>query len=96
MSLSTRVPGGQQVYVDASGELKFTVAHSADMGTGSSSTGFSVSDGEVLFEGLKWVACPIEGVVYQVYAAAKTEDEACEVFSFTVKEYSGVSAYEYV
>ncbi|EME45906.1 hypothetical protein DOTSEDRAFT_70057 [Dothistroma septosporum NZE10] len=69
LSLSTLVPGGQQVYVtegdDATGQLagqlKFTTAHSAATSGAALYDGFSIiSDQDLQFEGKDWFACPID------------------------------------
>lgn len=56
LSLLTSVPGGQQVYVAADGQLKFTQAHSASTGNGSFVQGFGIAQGHLLFENTGFVA----------------------------------------
>ncbi|RHZ56587.1 IgE-binding protein [Aspergillus thermomutatus] len=78
-ALDVSVPGGQQIYVDPSGAVKFTTAHSAYMPPGSAVGGFSYTSGEPIghwsFNGLGatgFMACPTQGdapAPYQVFAA---------------------------
>ncbi|KAH3014434.1 hypothetical protein KXW60_008300 [Aspergillus fumigatus] len=78
-ALDVMVPGGQQIYVDPSGAVKFTTAHSASMPPGSTVEGFSYTSGDPLghwnFSGqgaTGFMACPTQGdapVPYQVFAA---------------------------
>lgn len=93
ISLDTTVPGGQQVYVDASAEgngaLKFTQAHSASTGSSGVATGFSIVDENLEFEGTSFVACP-EGEAYKIYAASRASSTAddCLGFSFRTSQYT--------
>lgn len=101
LSLDVAVAGGQQVYVDATGALRFTSPHSAYTGTGSSSTGFGLVDGglHLRYNGSGFLACPLgaaHGNAYQVYAAgAVNVGDACEGFEFRTSQATGPSAYEY-
>ncbi|KAF4552708.1 Hypothetical protein D9617_9g024970 [Elsinoe fawcettii] len=87
LSLKTSVPGGQQVYIASDGRAKFTQAHSANTGVGSTTTGFSVVDGALQFQGNDWIACP-EGESYAVYAfqASNQTDPGCLGFRFRVED----------
>lgn len=77
LALSTSVPGGQIVYIDGTGALKFTQAHSGNTGEGATLQGFSVdpATGHVQFEGQDWYACPVGEEhapgVYGIYAVSK-------------------------
>jgi len=96
-------PGGQQVYVDATGALRFTMPHSGNAGEGSETTGFRVVD-----DGLRlqfgedgFLACPVDAVSWQVYAEAKVagfDISECLGFSFRVSERTTavVAAWEYI
>ncbi|KAG8627547.1 hypothetical protein KVT40_005030 [Elsinoe batatas] len=93
LSLKTTVPGGQQVYIAADGRAKFTQAHSANTGVGSTVTGFSVKDGGLQWQGNDFVACPAseaEGGGYAVFAAAVngtgSSGEGCLGFKFRVEK----------
>ena len=99
LSLDVATPGGQQVYVDAAGYLRFTVAHSANTGVGSKTTGFGFRGNDLTFEGQDWIACPYGSVdnAYNVYAAAVAGDasEACLGFAFYTSPATGGVAFEY-
>lgn len=71
MALHVEVPGGQQVYVDSTGALRYTVPHSANTGANSSTVGFGLADNGLYLtcKGDDFLACPLSGAVYQVYAA---------------------------
>lgn len=78
LGLQTTVPGGQLVYIDTStlgnGELKFTQAHTTSTGTDGVSTGFTVSEGVLQFEGNDFYACPLgaqNGNAYGIYAVSR-------------------------
>ena len=70
------VPGGQQAYVTADGQLGYTIAHSASLPEGSVRTPFlytpQASEGTVgnlQFNAQGFNACPTEAAgVYQIYA----------------------------
>jgi hypothetical protein len=75
------VPGGQQVYVDRSGALRFTSPHSAYMPPGSSTGPFTYTPGNPIGhyvytgQGASgFMACPKQvgdGKQWQVFAALK-------------------------
>ncbi|KAB8076929.1 hypothetical protein BDV29DRAFT_73087 [Aspergillus leporis] len=74
--LNVMVPGGQQVYVDPSGALSFTQAHSAYIPDGSARGPFNYEPGEnfghYTFNGWGasgFMACPTEDNRWQVFAA---------------------------
>lgn len=79
-SLDTAVPGGQQVYVQATGELGFTQAHSALVPAGAYRVGFSATApganglGDFGFsiagKAAGWLACPATkgAFPYQIFA----------------------------
>ncbi|KAK6334208.1 hypothetical protein TWF696_002709 [Orbilia brochopaga] len=66
-AMDVAVPGGQQVYVDPSGALSYTQAHSASIPTGSFTVGFFLSNPDDTENHLAYfthceggfVACPI-------------------------------------
>jgi hypothetical protein len=74
------VPGGQTLYVEPSGALGFTQAHSAEIPPGAVVGGFSAfQNGAFLFSGASangggWLACPATaeqqgaGQMYQIFA----------------------------
>ena len=89
LSMDDVVPGGQQVYVAADGQLGFTIAHSASIPEGASVSGFvytsqteSGAPGELTWNSFSFSACPNgdEGV-YQIYAdnatIANSPDSTC-------------------
>ncbi|KXT02392.1 hypothetical protein AC578_174 [Pseudocercospora eumusae] len=103
LSLDVAVPGGQQVYVSADGALKYTVAHSASTGEGSTVNGFGISEGHLLFENNDFIAVATnetsnlpdgKGTAYQIYAASRT-DLAGEGFAFRAVEFEGENAWQY-
>ncbi|KAF3158515.1 hypothetical protein TWF225_009922 [Orbilia oligospora] len=62
--MNTVVPGGQQVYIGPTGELSYTQAHSAFIPTGSTQTGFKVTERNniVFLENCNnsFLACPVD------------------------------------
>ncbi|PGG98431.1 hypothetical protein AJ79_08871 [Helicocarpus griseus UAMH5409] len=81
-SLNVMVPGGQQIYVEPTGALGFTQAHSAQIPEGSLTTGFKFTPGDQFghwtFEGFGadgFMGCPPqnpdESPLYQVFANIK-------------------------
>ncbi|EME43432.1 hypothetical protein DOTSEDRAFT_174276, partial [Dothistroma septosporum NZE10] len=81
LSLYTTVPGGQQVYVAADGQLQFTQAHTAYTGNGSLVEGFGIAQGHLLFENTGFLAVATnetsnvpdnKGTAYKIYAASRT------------------------
>lgn len=100
LSLDVSAPGGQQVYVDSDGLLRYTVPHSAYTGTGSKSTGFSVANNILKFENSDFVACKLAQSpdnAYEVYAAAANTNTGsnCVGFEIMVSDNTGAAAYEY-
>ncbi|KAL1301852.1 hypothetical protein AAFC00_006037 [Neodothiora populina] len=101
LALDVMAPGGQEVYVDRTGALRFTVAHSASKGRHSLTSGFALVNAglRLQFEGQEWLACPVEGVKngYKVYAAAVTTDNShhCLGFQWRVAPSTGLPAFEY-
>ncbi|KAJ5493446.1 secreted protein [Penicillium diatomitis] len=71
-ALDVEVPGGQQIYVDPTGAVSFTQAHSASMPAGSVQGGFTFeTQADVtywLFKGDGLLACPTSDNRYQVFA----------------------------
>ncbi|KAF1343743.1 hypothetical protein BDV97DRAFT_425821 [Delphinella strobiligena] len=104
LSLDVEVPGGQQVYVDTYGNLRYTEAHSADVGTGSQVTGFNVSSTTLQYNLQDFLACGLgstEDYAYQIrIAAAATApvtpaSDNCIGFSFFISENTEAAAWEY-
>lgn len=108
MSLRVDVPGGQQIYVAPTGELGYTIAHSASYPAGSGLSPFEYnpqtqagSVGTLTFENGDFYACPVEGQdgVYQVFAAAYGDQEKyaseCTGFGFATAEWDGKTAWQY-
>jgi len=102
LNLKVVVPGGQQVYVDSTGALKYTQPHSAAIGEGSSQTGFSVAKAgkfdHLKYNGSGFLACPADGDKYRVYVSggpAVNDDEECLVFDFMVGPDNAPAAWEY-
>ncbi|KAF2147290.1 uncharacterized protein K452DRAFT_217519 [Aplosporella prunicola CBS 121167] len=100
LSMDVEVPGGQQVYIAPTGELKVTQAHSASMPEGSIQDGFHKSESNSLGF-LHWtngfLACPAanstDGYPYQIYASVdglKRTD--CLGFDFLTSNYTGTGA----
>ncbi|KAI5295612.1 hypothetical protein KEM52_000827 [Ascosphaera acerosa] len=76
-SMYVSVPGGQQLYVDADGALKYTIAHSANQGQGSTPAKLTVKplNAEIdtaVLNGQSMLACPASkgSSAYQVFASA--------------------------
>ncbi|EGD93305.1 secreted protein [Trichophyton mentagrophytes] len=105
-SLSVLVPGGQQMYVEPSGKLGFTQAHSASIPPGSHVGGFAYKplnkkSGSFYFGG--WgatalMACPVpDSKYYQVFANIKNamvpggDVKKCVEFVGVAKEYKGTT-----
>jgi len=97
LSLDTTVPGGQQVYVDRDGALRFTQPHSVAM-NGGSAEGFSFTahGSELLFDGAGFAACSFgTDDAKHVYSTKSGVSEDCEGFNFFVVANRGASAWEY-
>jgi hypothetical protein len=108
LSLSTTVPGGQQVYVtegDAdncieAGALKFTQPHSVATEGTPVYEGFTIAGSNNLkFEGKDWLACLEDGstTAYQVFAESRyTGDKAsCLGFTWQDAETNVPNAWQY-
>jgi len=109
LSLDVEVPGGQQVYVDSTGALRFTEAHSANIGDGSVATGFNVSSTTLQYQNQDFLACSLGGEgeplelndVYKIRVAAgapapvSPASDNCIDFSFYVSENTAPAAWEY-
>lgn len=100
LSLNVAVPGGQQVYVDDVGALRFTTAHSGNTGEGSQTWGFEIREQNLKFKGYDFSACPLgeeEDNAYKIYVATGTVVPAeCLGFLIRTSEVAGQSAYQYV
>ncbi|KAJ5211479.1 uncharacterized protein N7498_003125 [Penicillium cinerascens] len=109
-ALDVEVPGGQQIYVDPSGALSFTQAHSASIPPGSAIGGFKYEPGKpwshYTFNGWGasgFMACPTDDNRWQVFAAMENATvpsgnvEDCLGFSAMALTYKGpVPAWQYV
>ncbi|KAK4626748.1 hypothetical protein CLAFUW4_05116 [Fulvia fulva] len=99
LSLSTMVPGGQQVYVTVgdeatgqlAGQLKFTPAHSAMTSGPALTEGFAIAyDAKFQFEGQDWFACPVDefNSGYGIWSVARVggsnAGEGCLGFTWRV------------
>lgn len=86
------VPGGQQTYVQPSGALAFTQAHSASMPPGSSVGGLKYEAGQpwahLTYKDTGLMACPTDDKRWQVYAAQQN----ATVPSGNVRDCLGFSA----
>ncbi|PGH10542.1 hypothetical protein AJ80_07488 [Polytolypa hystricis UAMH7299] len=110
-SLSVLVPGGQRMYVEPSGALGFTQAHSIYIPPGSIQYGFEYTPGTEFgiygftgFGATGWMACPVpDRPSYQVFAAMRNatvpsgDVDDCLGFSAAAIEYKGPSpaAWQY-
>jgi hypothetical protein len=103
LNLKVEVPGGQQVYVNDVGSLKFTQPHSAAIGEGSSQTGFAISKkgkfDYLTYKGNGFLACPTDANNYLIYvpgSSAVKGDSHCLGFDFLIGDDSAPAAWEYV
>lgn len=106
----TMVPGGQQVYIDPSGALSFTQAHSANIPQGSSLGPFHYADDEPWahysfagWDATGFMACPAGDNRWQVFAAIQNATvphgnvDECLGFSAVALTYTGdVPAWQYI
>ncbi|KAJ5280599.1 hypothetical protein N7478_005971 [Penicillium angulare] len=109
-AMDVEVPGGQQVYVDPTGALSFTQAHSASIPAGSAVGGLFYEPGNpwshYSFKGWGaqgFMACPTEDNRYQVFAAMQNATVPsgnvadCIGFSAMALTYKGdVPAWQYI
>ncbi|RDW64913.1 hypothetical protein BP6252_10564 [Coleophoma cylindrospora] len=107
LSLSVEVPGGQQVYVDPSGALSFTVPHSAFMPAGSQTGPFvytaaasNQTVGTLTFgNGTQgFFACPDDAVsAWQVYVftAGSNSTSSCIGIGLSTVNEPAIAAWEY-
>ena len=99
LALDVTVPGGQQVYVDSAGALRYTIAHSGNTGVGSSTKGFSIADNVRLqYKNNDWLACPYDDVAYVVFSATTVQARTdCLSFSWRISELNNpTTAWQYV
>ncbi|KAK8213613.1 hypothetical protein M8818_002917 [Zalaria obscura] len=102
--LATTVPGGQEIYIQSTGALAFTQAHSAATYNLSSYSTGPVYEGGAFFapNGTGWTACPVAGSqgVWQVFAKLAGLSFASDCVGFYAKvhdEPAGtVGAWQYV
>ncbi|KAJ5290683.1 uncharacterized protein N7443_010936 [Penicillium atrosanguineum] len=109
-ALDGEVPGGQQIYVDPTGALSFTQAHSAFIPAGSAIGGLKYEAGKpwshYTFNGWGasgFMACPTDDNRWQVYAAMQNATvpsgnvDDCLGFSAMALPYKGpVPAWQYI
>ncbi|OOF95863.1 hypothetical protein ASPCADRAFT_207198 [Aspergillus carbonarius ITEM 5010] len=105
-SLDVEVPGGQQVYVNPSGALSFTVPHSAYIPTGSSTGPFTYSPSKPFGTwsyGKGFMACPTKDSKWQVFAASQNatvpSGNVSDCLGFDALAVAGngsVAAWEYI
>ena len=78
------VPGGQAVYVEATGALAYTVANSSVFPAGAKRRSFALdrvnsTHNSFTYSGTGkssgWLACPVVNETYQVFANVVLEDE---------------------
>jgi hypothetical protein len=103
--MDVAVPGGQQVYIDSTGQLKYTVAHSAAIPEGAAVTGFVYEEagtgesvGSLTFGVDGIYACPNgEEGVYQIFVDTGIQVPGdCVGLSIGASKYDGeVAAWEY-
>lgn len=106
----TMVPGGQQVYIDPTGALSFTQAHSVNIPQGSSLGPFHYAADEpwAHYSFAGWgasgfMACPADDNRWQVFAAIQNATvpqgnvDECLGFSAVALDYTGdIPAWQYV
>ena len=106
-ALDVEVPGGQQIYVDPTGAVSFTQAHSAAMPQGSIVGEFAYeTEGDAAhwtFKGDGLLACPTTDNRYQVFAPIENlkvpsgNKDDCLGFSARAFTYSGSTpAWQYI
>jgi len=102
LALDVMVPWGQQIFVDNTGALRFTVAHASPIMPDPRflTTGFGVIDKgfHLQFEGADFLACPAHGA-YQIYAAARAggnSSMSCLPFAFRISGTDILLTYEYI
>jgi hypothetical protein len=107
LGMNDVVPGGQQVYVTADGQLGYTIAHSASIPKGASNTGFtytteveSGAPGELTWSSNGFVACPNgDAGVYQIYTSnapvASAAGSSCIGIAAATLNYTGSAAWQY-
>jgi hypothetical protein len=110
LSMNVEVPGGQQVYVDKTGRMRYTIAHSGFIPPGSITGGFVYEAGA--FGGNQpfadrlshpkggFVACPGKGKgknTYRVYVARKgfKAGKGCLGFDWLAQNTTGIAAWQY-
>lgn len=75
LGLAVEVPGGQRAYVADDGSFGYTIAHGSSGGKVVEYTGFSIEDEglHLKWKGESWIAVPVDGGSYKVYAAASEQ-----------------------
>ncbi|KAI0478276.1 hypothetical protein F4859DRAFT_479196 [Xylaria cf. heliscus] len=103
VSLDVAVDGGQQVYVEASGALAYTKAHSPALPDGALGNGFgrAISDSGgaptiLWFNEKNWLLCPVAGSdgVYQIFLGPYTPE--CLPAQMRTYGPTGGNAWEFV
>lgn len=104
LNMGAEVPGGQQVYIATSGEVGYTIPHSAQVPEGAIVDGWTFSGGENGLSYVNWknglVACPTDKAdgTYQVFAAVDGKEFGSECLGFDAVETAGTqnpTAWEY-
>ena len=99
MGLRVVVPGGQQVYVAQDGTVSYTTPHSGNTGTGSTVTGFSLSDAArpaLQFQGKRgFAACPDEGVYTVTYLDFSSRTDCLGIDLLATDASSSAAAWEW-
>jgi hypothetical protein len=101
LSMGTVVPGGQQVYIDTDGAVKYTQAHSAAIPEGAIVTGWTTSPGNgfgiLSNSNGGFVACPSENNSWKVYIGLECVefDSACLGFDALTSNTTEAGAWQY-
>lgn len=105
------VPGGQQIYVDAIGALRFTTPHSGYMGKDASTGPFTYTPGNPIghyvYKGQGtsgFMACPTKDDKWQVFASLQNATvpmgDVSECLGFSAMavqgKQNGTAAWEYI
>ena len=100
LSMDTEVPGGQFVFIDKHGRVRYTEAHSGVIPEGSITAGWeidtSTSSSAFLSHKQNLVACKTDGDEYAVYVARPGFDKKhCLGFDIEAEQFKGVAAWQY-
>ncbi|KUJ15324.1 uncharacterized protein LY89DRAFT_108924 [Mollisia scopiformis] len=110
LALYAAVPGGQQIYVEATGALGYTIPHSGAIPNDAYVSPFEYivqtstgTVGKLTFEGKDFNACPTgetngEVDIYQIFASAVSSDTqtgCIDIAIGTATDVAAPTAYEY-